>query len=137
MLPVFEVLSSCRTKRLQVPFGLVELKAESVAAYGPAGAGAGKVSLPWFTSVGLYVPEMLDSVRNELASSSNVNVTVVLGVQQVLVLTSDMSNSFCPAGPTRRMSRTPRLNVLRLTSVSRTRSLSTAPTSPETLMVEG
>src|SRR5882724_508433 len=46
---------SSTTYKLHVPFGLVPLKPDKAAGYGPAGAGAGNGS-PGSKSVGLNVP---------------------------------------------------------------------------------
>jgi hypothetical protein len=112
---------------------LVPLKAERAAPYGPAGAGpAKKVSLPVLRFVGLKVPDTIWPPVSEAAASSNVSATSETSPPPP---TSDISITFCPAGPTTRISMSAGNVWVRLLSVTVARV--TVPVRPDTTMGEG
>src|SRR5262245_23513116 len=93
-------LVSSTVYRLQTPFGLVPLKVARVVALNGVGAGAGKVSAPSLTLVGLNAPVPTAPEFGIVPAAASSKVRVPLTGKPPELATSDISTRFWPAGPT-------------------------------------
>lgn len=127
-------LESSFTYRLQVPFGGVPVKTLNAEAPDGAGAGAGNISAPSTTSVGLNVPLASGPPSDRLlaAASSRVMVNPLTALPPP---TSERMMAFCPPGPTRSISTSSGNAWLKLFRVTVT--VFTNPVLPEIEMFEG
>jgi hypothetical protein len=133
MLPPSPLVSSF-TYSIHTPFGFVPLNTLNALPPDGAGAGAGNISTPSLTSVGLKAPVTSGPELGRLvaAASSSVSVIPLTAVEPP---TSDMMMAFWPPGPTNNMSTSsgnvwPKLFSATVTWV-------TVPTNPEIASVAG
>src|SRR5262245_25508402 len=123
----------------QTPLGFVPLNTESVPPYGPAGAGAGRMSAASTMSVGRNMPAppattgiSVASGSDAAAASSNVSVMPATSSPPPQ---SDMSTQVWPAGPTSTTSRSSGNVWLR--PLRRTVTLATGLVTPRTAIPDG
>src|SRR5712671_3604047 len=108
---------------------------DRLVPYGPAGPGGGKKSAPESVqSVGLYVPLVMvvENGKPPLAESANVRLTpdIVLPAPA-----SDISITFCPEGPTNRISMSAGVSCESPVKLAVTRLIEDP--RPDTTMVDG
>jgi hypothetical protein len=102
MLPPSPLVSSF-TYNFHTPFGFVPLNTLNTLPPDGAGAGAGNISTPSLTSVGLNVPLTSGPALGRLVAAASSKVSVI-PLTAVAPPTSDMMMAFWPPGPTNRMS---------------------------------
>ena len=130
---------SSRTYKDHVPFGLVPLNTESAELLqGPAGAGAGNESTspvsPGSTLLGRNVPAPIAPVALSPVAAASERVKSML-LRKFPPPTSERMTAFCPAGPTKSISRSAGYVCEKPRNVTVTAL--TFPNIPETLIVDG